>query len=95
MMNQFQEDMQIAFIQERKKRAKFLAQQMATQQFGPDPSANKGQTGGGSSPSPMPMQSMMGSNQPGMGVAQRLSAPRPPNQFNGSMGMHDDSGGMY
>ena len=88
-MNQFQEDMQIAFIQERKKRAKFLAQQMATQQFGPDPTANKGQSGGqgmASQPSPS-----MAPNQPGMGVAQRLSVPMPPNQFGGGQGLYGDS----
>ena len=93
-MNQFQEDMQIAFIQERKKRAKFLAQQMATQQFGPDPSANKGQSGGGM-PSSQPSAGMQ-SNQPGMGVAARLSTPQPPNQFGQGSGLYgDSSGSMY
>ena len=93
---QFQEDMNIAFIQERKKRAKFLAQQIANQQFGPDPSANGansssvGQPGMASQPSPN-MQSGM----PGQGIAQRLSAQPPPDQFGQGSGLYGQNQGIY
>lgn len=67
--NPFQEDIVTSYISERRKRAKSIAQMMATMHFGPDPLDNQGtkQSGfqGGAG---------MGSNGPGMGLAQGLTA---------------------
>lgn len=94
MVNQFAEDMQQAFIKERKKRANFFAQQLATQQFGPDPTAKgpgAGQGGGAGTPSQPP--ATMQSNGPGAGIAQRMT--QNPYQSPGGQDSMFNNGGIY